>query len=917
MNREIIKKQSFGKKGYVINYTLLFCTTAIFVFLPFIVSHKSLVFFDTNQGGDGLVIHYNSFVYYGKYIRTIIKTFLSKGRIEIPMWDMHIGYGQDIIQTLWFYAIGDPFALLSVLFPVKYSEIGYCFTTILELYCAGLAFSCYALYMKRKRNAVLLASMVYVFSSYPLLISTLHPYFTLPMVLLPLLLLGVERLLDKPFDLYYVFMIMLSACACFYFFYMLCIFVALYAVYRFFCTGKCTVKRLLLFGGKYLGNSLLGIGASAILLFPVIHSLLSSNRVNAANFIPLIYPWKYYQTLPMQLMVGGGSYYNHQGYTALALICLAVLVVLALHKIEYRRILAVGIVLVAFVSIPYAAHVFNGFAYVTNRWIWAMDLFAAYMIAAVLPEIEQLDAYRWKQAIALELLYLAVAIIPKSNRTENFLLNAALALGLTLAIYIMKDGQRCGFERIMILATGMLVIVNAYLVFSPAEGNYIRNFGKMGTAYTSLTKDAPGQAVVKLKDDSLFRFDTAGFDDGMTKRNSNMMLGVNGTSHYYSSNGGDFNSFIRDMELNNPMEQTYRNLDRRSFLDILTGIKYYVVPQGDESQRPFGYAEQAREDKNYAVYQSDVSLPLMFVTDRLIDPQQYTNATSVKKQEMLMQGVAVESGAQTETQYVECQFNDHSIGYHFTEANGLSIDGKEIIVSDENASVILELDEAATPGEELYCHFTGLDYSEKTGAATLLQKMTGDTKTSALLTIAPDTGATEILHFMNNQNAYYCGHHNFLVNLGTADAERTKIYISFNNRGRYSFEDLQIIGQPLDYAETAKENLVDQTVSDAAFKVNEISAAVNVSGNRMLVLSFLYLPGWTAYIDDVKTDIYRCNSSFMAVPLSAGDHKVRLTYRTPGLYEGAVISLISIMLAFVLWILTGRSNKKQSQGGRK
>ena len=56
-----------AKKFYFL-YTVIFLLTAAAVFSQFIYNHKSFVFCDTNGGGDGLVQHYNGFVYFGVYI---------------------------------------------------------------------------------------------------------------------------------------------------------------------------------------------------------------------------------------------------------------------------------------------------------------------------------------------------------------------------------------------------------------------------------------------------------------------------------------------------------------------------------------------------------------------------------------------------------------------------------------------------------------------------------------------------------------------------------------------------------------------------------------------------------------------------------------------------------------------------------
>ena len=61
-------------------------------------------------------------------------------RFHIPEWDFNIGEGNDILVTLHYYVIGDPFAVLSVLVPTRFMYVYYDIMILLRLYLAGIAF---------------------------------------------------------------------------------------------------------------------------------------------------------------------------------------------------------------------------------------------------------------------------------------------------------------------------------------------------------------------------------------------------------------------------------------------------------------------------------------------------------------------------------------------------------------------------------------------------------------------------------------------------------------------------------------------------------------------------------------------------------------------------------------------------------
>lgn len=121
-------KTETGKRAYL-RYTLWFLITGAFVFGWFAVSGKSMVW-----KFDGVYQHFNTLVYYGKYLRKILHSLFVEHKFCVPMWDMSIGYGADILTTLNYYAVGDPLTLLSVLVPGSLTEYLYAALIILRFY---------------------------------------------------------------------------------------------------------------------------------------------------------------------------------------------------------------------------------------------------------------------------------------------------------------------------------------------------------------------------------------------------------------------------------------------------------------------------------------------------------------------------------------------------------------------------------------------------------------------------------------------------------------------------------------------------------------------------------------------------------------------------------------------------------------
>ena len=150
MNKKLDKKRNID---FYLLYTLAFFAVALALYLKFFANGKSLVW-----SHDGVPQHLNSLAYYGKYLRKVLHTLFIEYKLSLPLWDMHIGYGSDILTTLHYYVIGDPLTLLSVFVPASKTEALYAFLIFLRIYLAGIAFSRYSFYHKNSKQSFLRSS---------------------------------------------------------------------------------------------------------------------------------------------------------------------------------------------------------------------------------------------------------------------------------------------------------------------------------------------------------------------------------------------------------------------------------------------------------------------------------------------------------------------------------------------------------------------------------------------------------------------------------------------------------------------------------------------------------------------------------------------------------------------------------------
>lgn len=87
---------------------------------------------------------------------------------------------------------------------------------------------------------------------------------------------------------------------------------------------------------------------------------------------------------------------------------------------------------------------------------------------------------------------------------------------------------------------------------------------------------------------------------------------------------------------------------------------------------------------------------------------------------------------------------------------------------------------------------------------------------------------------------------------------------------------------------------------DSYFK-NEVLIDVSTSGDSFLFLSDVFYPGWQAYVDNHKTEIYKANYAFRSVFVPAGKHQVKFLFQPKSFKIGLVISTVSLFVILSLF----------------
>lgn len=95
----------------------------------------------------------------------------------------------------------------------------------------------------------------------------------------------------------------------------------------------------------------------------------------------------------------------------------------------------------------------------------------------------------------------------------------------------------------------------------------------------------------------------------------------------------------------------------------------------------------------------------------------------------------------------------------------------------------------------------------------------------------------------------------------------------------------------------------------------EVRLSVSTPVPAVVILRDTHLPGWRTTVDGNEARVARADGLFRAVEVPAGSHEVRWSYRAPGLFAGAALSLLAwLLLGGALWRLS-RGRAEPDTGG--
>ena len=586
---------------------------------------------------------------------------------EFVFYDTNTFLGANNIGSNSFYYLLDPFFLPILLFPRQFIAQGMAIMTINKMAGAGMTFYLYIRYMGASRRASKIAGIAYAFSGWTAWYLWFN-HFTDITIVFPLMLMGVEKVLDEKKPCLLMISICLMGfvnyffCVCF----TLCTFI--YAIFRWIQRIKLFDWRdnLLFLGIGFVGFAV-GLLMSCMAMIPSAVVALTSSRASTSNYLTelktaltsadikalfklmtsweglssetylqrdkarilyfiseLMYPVTSDRGIPLaEYHNNYGSYDNVAG----SLFCFVPFLLLftpalikSVREKHYSAIVGTVLFILAILS-PFFYYLFFGFTQPYSRWFLFPVTCIITFVGLYLDKFKQDDIWTLDVGAAVTLLLAILGgifsnvIVQKYGAGQNDYFSERVPIivcTIIMCVYIVAMYLVLRFFKKKpklhyILTTFLAVEITAMGIFV-IEGHGVSNYLLVNQGLDNNNSLRSLVVQTEKVDKEYYRCYSS--LAGSSAVNDGMRNGYNGTTFFHSLYNYNVDG-IRNNELISTGSWSGTYVEKRVGLDTLLGIKYYYVEDDY-----FNYYGQDRKNTASEYFRYNIPFGYEDITDQ-------------------------------------------------------------------------------------------------------------------------------------------------------------------------------------------------------------------------------------------------------------------------------------------------------------
>ena len=775
--------------------------------------------------------------------------------------------------SLWAYYLLSPFNLLFLLIPRSAIAMGVSLLIFLKLVSCTVSFAVLLDVKFKQRNwTTLLFALSYGFMSY-LSANQFNVMWLDALIGIPLIILGVDALLQKRNPLYYVFPLSLTILSNYYTGYMICLFLGLYFPYAYLMANdsfswKSFIKQF----GSFIFYSLLAVGLIMFILLPTFYSLLGSK--GTATTIAWSLKSEYNPLLiASKLFIGSFDFHEMQkGYPNIFVGSLALFSFLCYFKEKKislsQRLYALFITIVLLISFNiemfdklwHAGQLPNWYSY---RFSF---LFSFWMVFL---------GYQWtlkKTAVGIHetfvyfFLVLAASIgfilFPQDYlQGWQIALGFGLSMGILYGLILIGRGKRT-HQKFLISFVVIELLLNSIITLSRL--GYVMN--AEFTAYQSSLEN--WSTVLLPAENEFYRSEKT----MLRSKNDSLQVPTYGVSHFSSTFEKETEKFFDAIGVR--QGTAYVNYSNGTLLtDALLGIKNTFIETTDAT-----YNERwERKDLE--------DLPTIASFDEghiVTNPNALSIAYPMKA---ILKSMKVPT--------------NHPITMQNQLANALSgtTSPKNIF-----SRVSYETTFENIIGSPVVYQRIQLEDNTQVGTISLI--FTPETDDPIYLEMAGTMGEEDLEMTLNGEPYDFYPVQSKPVLLSVAKNQKGQpqtLRITVKDDG-FEFSKLNLFSLNTSLLNERLEQTKAQELKLETFSATHFAGTMDVFEDSTVLTTIPYSTGWKVWVDGQEVETYKILDSLLGFTISKGIHRIEYRYTTPFLLEGSLVSIASLLLLiFILY----------------
>lgn len=842
-------------------------------FIPFFLMCIVCILCEVEPFGDKSLVIIDGLHQYMPFFSELYEK-LKNGDSLFYSWNGGLGYN---FITLWAYYLSSPLNLL-ILFGKKASlNMIVSWIIVLKISLTGLTAAIYFVSRSHKYDkSILIFSTAYALCNYIVGYSW-NVMWVDSIALLPIILLGFDRLVKKRDCKVYCLSLALSLFCNFYISFMICLFLVLW----FICYDFEDNRQFIRSGLNFALYSILAAGIAAIVLVPAYLGISKTASAELTNLPSHEWYTSFVDILSTHL--AGVAPITNDNFNGNANLYMGILPILLAVLYFFNRKITISqklkkIWLLAVFIISFNEHCLNFIWHgmhdqygIPNRFSFIYTFLLLIMAFELFKKIRFVKFYYVMISYLICLVLLCGSYIASETPREEYCYWITLALltlyFVILLLYTLNKVRKKILVYILTACSVLELCVNAVCGFE--------EIGQIDVPKFFSNTEAVEQIKDYIGDEQLERTDLASWKmlDEAIWYNLKCVTMFGSTADGNTVDQMDQIGFYTGAN-----EYLYDGATK--FTNNLLNVKYNIVRSED---RPLNDMQEKISVGENTLYENPYHTSIGYLMDSEVFNWIGDN---VYPFDVLNEFAYYAYGEEDLFQYKEVSEPSlHDVTVEKTNNGEYSFENTTAQV--DNIVFYINIEEDT---EELYIHYDGSQVE------------------NTVITV----GDNEIVSDSLSSRIYPVGK----LHAGDQVEVRMQLKDDGTNSGVVRITAATLNEEAFDYI---TEKMQTEQFKTTSYTSNSITGTVDASKDCMLFFSIPSDPGWEVTMDGEKVETTTIGESFLALDVSEGHHEIEMKYTPPGFVNGCIISLAAIIVFMMLWFvnqkeidfLSGKNRKRR------